>query len=213
MHYSDPMMPKKAPSPFILYAMNQREKLKSEKSTLSTKEMVKTFATQWKAMNQEQKQPFITESQRAKEKSMKARHDYLAKNPMPKSPPGPYMMFVKERSPSILSAHPEWLRNEKMKKLSEILTNDWKALSPVDKEKYTEKYRESRTSYMDDLKQWTKIQLDKLPGHIQPFARDAVESGHFKRPKEMKVIFDDLGRAVKKDEAAAKKEEAGAKTN
>jgi len=196
-------MPKRGMSAFFLFIKSRREQLKSSPSSspaLSVTERVKQFSEEWKQLSEQQKQPFVKEAEESKAKSDKARQEYLAANPIPKTPPTPYMMFVMERSSSVTSSLPEGTsQRDKLKKRSEIISTEWKAMSEEAKEKYRHKYRDARTAYDQQLKTWTQAQIDKLPEQVKNFAKEAIEGGHFKKPKEIKIVLGDLTKAAARE--------------
>jgi len=198
--YKDPMIPKRSSSAFFIFSQSRREKLKSEKSSLPITEMGKLFGQEWKQLTPEQKQPFIKQAEEEKAKSTKARQEYLAANPIPKSPPGPYMLFIQDRYSSVRSSLPDSTTpRDKIKKVGETVANEWKALSDEAKEKYRQKYHDARAAYEKQLKTWTDAQIDKMPESVKHFAKEAIEGGHFKKPKEIKIVLGDLTKAAARE--------------
>jgi len=193
-------MPKRGMSAFFLFIKSRREQLKSSPSSspaLSVTERVKQFSEEWKQLSEQQKQPFVKEAEESKAKSDKARQEYLDANPIPKPPATPYSMFLMERSSSV--AVEGTSQRDKLKKRSEIISTEWKAMSEEAKEKYRHKYRDARTAYDQQLKTWTQAQIDKLPEQVKNFAKEAIEGGHFKKPKEIKIVLGDLTKAAARE--------------
>lgn len=162
----DPAAPKSATSAQQYFVKSRREALKLAKPDLSSTELQKELADEWRDLPESQREPFIT-----KAKSDKARHSEeisnyvpdvahlkatkggkrLQKDPLrPKKPKSAYLYFMEATRNELSGANP----GIRIEALSKLIGEEWRKLTDEQKAPYIaqadadqERYREAMAGY------------------------------------------------------------------
>jgi len=190
-NYVDPAKPKKNLSPYLLYAQETRAAVKSANPTMSVTQLVSKLAQDWKAISEEQKQPYVERFKIQAEEYKKKLAEFTAANPLPKRPPTPFSAFLRTKY-AVVSAKSLQEANAIMKDASK----EWKALPENEKKKYQDEYQAKVAQYKATLSSWTDAQVNKLPQSVREFAREALDTNKFKKPREIQVLVADLAKVA-----------------
>jgi len=144
--------------------------------------------------------PYVERSKKNFEAHREAAAAFDAANPIPKRPPTVFSSFVKQQ----FAAHPEAKSLEGARGVVAAASKEWKSLPNQEKEKLKKEYQTKLAAYRANLARWTESQIDKLPQSEREFAREALKSGRFNKPREVQLLVSDLSKIanVKGGEAA-----------
>lgn len=202
----DPNAPKKWKTGYILFCVDQRDKLKSENESLSATEITSRLGAQWKSLSEKDKAKY-----EALSKKDKARYenDMSSYNPPesvageekgrrsrvkgertgPKRPLSSYMYFCQEQRDSIKTANPSMNGKEITSELGRV----WKSLSeeakiPFEAKAATDKLRfETEKSQQSGSKPETKAKATKSKAPKAPKADAAAPAKPAKATKAPKA--------------------------
>lgn len=136
----DPARPKRAMTPFLFYACEQRTILKNNGDKMTLPEQSKYIAELWKSVTDKSK--YIEQA-----KKDKARYDdEMSRYEPPKKikrPRSSYAFFMKETRATISKEHPDKNPRELMADIAKA----WKSISDADKAKYTQMAAEDKKRY------------------------------------------------------------------
>lgn len=139
----DPARPKRAMTPFLYYACEQRNILKASGDKMTLPEQSKHIAQLWKTVDD--KTPYIEQS-----KKDRARYDDEMSRYEPpkriKRPRSSYAFFMKNIREKISDEHPDKNPRELMADIAEA----WRNISDADKAKYTKMAEEDKTRYAQE---------------------------------------------------------------
>ena len=139
----DPARPKRAMTPFLYYACEQRNILKASGDKMTLPEQSKHIAQLWKTV--EDKTPYIEQA-----KKDRARYeDEMSRYEPPKRikrPRSSYAFFMKDIREKISDEHPDKNPRELMADIAKA----WKNISDADKAKYTKMAEEDKSRYAQE---------------------------------------------------------------
>lgn len=139
----DPARPKRAMTPFLYYACEQRNILKASGDKMTLPEQSKHIAQLWKTVDD--KTPYIEQS-----KKDRARYDDEMSRYEPpkriKRPRSSYAFFMKNIREKISDEHPDKNPRELMADIAEA----WRNISDADKAKYTKMAEEDKSRYAQE---------------------------------------------------------------
>lgn len=73
----DPNLPKKPKTSYMFFCDEHRNTVKVKSKTKQMGEISKTLGTMWKALSDEEKQPYVTKSEEAKEQYTEKMNNYM----------------------------------------------------------------------------------------------------------------------------------------
>ncbi len=145
----DPARPKRAMTPFLYYACEQRSILKARGDKMTLPEQSKYIARLWKVVDD--KSAYVEQSQKDRTRY----NDEMSRYEPPKRikrPRSSYAFFMKNVREKISNEHPDKNPRELMANIAEA----WKEISDTDKAIYTTMAQEDKNRYAQE-----KAQEDK----------------------------------------------------
>jgi len=143
----DPARPKRAMTPFLYYACEQRNVLKANGDKMTLPDQSRHIARLWKTVSDEDKSPYI-----AKSDTDKARYrDQMSRYEPPKRikrPRSSYAFFMKNSRQEIAANNPD----KNPRELMSYIAAAWKSISDSDKNKYNEMAEEDKKRYEEEKK-------------------------------------------------------------
>lgn len=146
----DPARPKRAMTPFLYYACEQRSVLKASGDKMTLPEQSKHIAELWKSVSDKSKYIAKAEKDRARYEDEMSRYEPPKKIKRPRSS---YAFFMKEKRKSISEQYPDKNPRELMadiaaawKNISEKEKAKYNALADEDKERYAQEKAEENDS-------------------------------------------------------------------
>jgi hypothetical protein len=197
--FVDPARPKKPLVPYILYVQENQAAVKAANKTLTITQVMSKVGQNWKALSVEQKQPYVERFEKNLKEYREAVAAFDAANPIPKRPATIFSLFVKQQ----FAAHPEAKSRDGAREVLSNASKEWKALPTKEKEKLKKEYRVHLAEYRQSLSSWTESQVDKLPQSVREFAREALKTGKFNKPREVQLLVSDLSKVATAREAEA----------
>lgn len=139
----DPARPKRAMTPFLYYACEQRNILKARGDKMTLPEQSKHIATMWKAV--EDKSIYIEQAKkdRARYEDEMSRYEPPKKIKRPRSS---YAFFMKNMREKISNENPDKNPRELMANIAAA----WKNISDTEKEKYNHMAEEDKKRYAQE---------------------------------------------------------------
>ena len=136
----DPARPKRAMTPFLYYACEQRNILKENGDKMTLPEQSKHIAELWKSVTDKSKYVAQAAKDRARYEDEMSRYEPPKKIKRPRSS---YAFFMKDTRERISREHPDKNPRELMGDIAAA----WKNISDSDKAKYTKMAEEDKTRY------------------------------------------------------------------
>ena len=141
----DPARPKRAMTPFLYYACEQRNILKTNGDKMTLPDQSRHIAQLWKNVTDAGKAKYIAQSEKDK-----ARYrDEMSRYEPPKKikrPRSSYAFFMKDMRQEIAAAHPDKNPRELMADIATV----WRTISENDKAKYNQMATEDKQRYIDE---------------------------------------------------------------
>jgi hypothetical protein len=141
----DPARPKRAMTPFLYYACEQRNILKENGDKMTLPEQSRHIAQLWKTVSDDEKAKYIAQSEKDKERY----RDEMSRYEPPKKikrPRSSYAFFMKDMRQKIATEHPEKNPRELMADIAAV----WKNISEDEKAKYNQMATEDKQRYADE---------------------------------------------------------------
>ena len=139
----DPARPKRAMTPFLYYACEQRNILKANGDKMTLPEQSKHIATLWKAVVDKSKYIAQAEKDRARYEDEMSRYEPPKKIKRPRSS---YAFFMKDTRERISREHPD----KNPRELMGSIAAEWKNISDADKAKYVQMAEEDKARYAQE---------------------------------------------------------------
>lgn len=136
----DPARPKRAMTPFLYYACEQRKVLKDRDEKLTLSEQSKLIAEQWR--NLEDKSEYERKSAQDKQRYADEMSRYVPPHRV-KRPRSSYAFFMKDHRQSIAEDHPD----KSPRELMGYIAAAWKSISADKKAHYVRLAEEDKTRY------------------------------------------------------------------
>jgi hypothetical protein len=143
----DPARPKRAMTPFLYYACEQREILKARGDKMTLPDQSRHIAHLWKSVTEEDKAKYIAQS----EKDKRRYKDEMSRYEPPKKikrPRSSYAFFMKDMRQEISEEHPD----KNPRELMGYIAQAWKNISDEDKAKYNQMAAEDKSRYEEEKK-------------------------------------------------------------
>lgn len=143
----DPARPKRAMTPFLYYACEQRTILKANGDKMTLPDQSRHIAQLWKTISDEEKAKYIeqAEKDKARYKDEMSRYEPPKKIKRPRSS---YAFFMKDMRQQIAEQNQDKNPRELMASIAEA----WKSISDEDKAKYNELAIEDKKRYEEEKK-------------------------------------------------------------
>lgn len=139
----DPARPKRAMTPFLFYACEQRNILKANGDKMTLPEQSRYIAAQWKTVTDKSK--YIEQS-----KKDRARYDDEMSRYVPPHkivrPRSSYAFFMKDARARISKEHPD----KNPRELMPFIAQAWKNISESEKQKYIDMAKEDKARYAQE---------------------------------------------------------------
>ena len=136
----DPARPKRAMTPFLYYACEQRNILKSNGDKMTLPEQSKYIAGLWRDVTDKTKYIAQAKKDRARYDDEMSRYEPPKKIKRPRSS---YAFFMKDTRASISEQYPDKNPRELMGDIAKA----WRSISDTDKEKYNRMAAEDKERY------------------------------------------------------------------
>jgi len=141
--HRDPARPKRAMTPFLYYACEQRTILKARGDKMTLPEQSKHIAHLWKVVTDKSKYEAKSSTDRARYEDEMSRYDPPKKIKRPRSS---YAFFMKDTRGRISEEHP----NKNPRELMGDIAAAWRNISDSDKVKYTNMATEDKARYSQE---------------------------------------------------------------
>lgn len=143
----DPARPKRAMTPFLYYACEQRNILKANGEQMTLPEQSRHIAQLWKNVTDEDKAKYIAQADqdKARYKDEMSRYEPPKRIKRPRSS---YAFFMKAIRQEIAESNPDKNPRELMADIAAA----WKNISDSDKDKYNEMAKEDKKRYEEEKK-------------------------------------------------------------
>jgi hypothetical protein len=139
----DPARPKRAMTPFLYYACEQRNILKANGDKMTLPEQSKHIAQLWKAVTDKSKYIAQASKDRARYEDEMSRYEPPKKIKRPRSS---YAFFMKDTRARISKNHPE----KNPRELMGDIASAWRNISDSDKAKYNNMATEDKARYQQE---------------------------------------------------------------
>ena len=143
----DPARPKRAMTPFLYYACEQRNILKENGEKMTLADQSRYIASLWKDVTDEGKAKYVAQSDVDKQRY----RDQMSRYEPPtkvKRPRSSYAFFMKCMRKEIAEANP----GKNPRELMGDIAIAWKGISTTEKEKYNQMAVEDKLRYEDEKK-------------------------------------------------------------
>lgn len=156
----DPNAPKRPNTSYIIYSMEQRNKIKQQYPELSTTDILKKLGESWNSLTAQDKKQYENLAKKDKERYENEMKSYVPSESFeqkttrkkkadgPKHPLTAYMFFCLEKRDSVKKEFPDL----KDKDITRELANKWKSLSDEQKSPYSAKQAQDKKRYEDEKK-------------------------------------------------------------
>ena len=141
----DPARPKRAMTPFLFYACEQRAILKENGDKMTLPEQSRHIANLWKSVSEKDRSKYIEKAEKDKERY----RDEMSRYEPPKKikrPRSSYAFFMKDIREKIASENPDKNPRELMADIASV----WKNISSDEKAKYEQMAKEDKARYEDE---------------------------------------------------------------
>ena len=139
----DPARPKRAMTPFLFFACEQRLVLKDRGDKMTLPEQSRHIAHQWKSVTDKSKYEALSAKDRARYNDEMSR--YVPPHRI-KRPRSSYAFFMRDARARISQAHPDANPRE----LMPFIAAEWKSISDSDKLVYTQMATDDKKRYADE---------------------------------------------------------------
>lgn len=147
--------PKRPMSAFFSYCAEHRANYIARNPEATTTEIASKLGEAWRSLSDYEKQPYVDEYQRAKEKYLQEKAEFEKSLP-PKKPLVPYFLFAEEARSKLRQEQPNLTFGE----MGSLIGERWNALSSEEKAHYQQKYEENKAKWQQEKDQ--KLQNFKL---------------------------------------------------
>lgn len=143
----DPARPKRAMTPFLYYACEQRNILKENGEKMTLPDQSRHIARLWKAVSDQDKAKYIAQADvdKARYRDQMSRYEPPKKIKRPRSS---YAFFMKDMRQKIATEHPEKNPRELMADIAAV----WRKITDQDKGKYVQMATEDKVRYEEEKK-------------------------------------------------------------
>ena len=141
----DPARPKRAMTPFLYYACEQRNILKHNGEKMTLPDQSRHIAQLWKSVSEEEKAKYVAQSEVDKQRY----RDQMSRYEPPKKikrPRSSYAFFMKATRQEIAEQYPD----KNPRELMGFIAQAWKNISDEEKKKYTLMATEDKTRYTEE---------------------------------------------------------------
>lgn len=144
----DPARPKRAMTPFLYFACEQRAILKSKGEKMTLPDQSRHIATLWKAVAEKDRTVYIAQAEKDKERyrDQMSRYDPPKKIKRPRSS---YAFFMKDIRQTIAAENPDKNPRELMADIAAV----WKNISDDEKSKYEQMAKQDKVRYEQEKAQ------------------------------------------------------------
>lgn len=139
----DPARPKRAMTPFLYYACEQRNILKARGDKMTLPQQSKHIAQLWKSVTDKTKYVEQAKEDRARYEDEMSRYVPPKKIKRPRSS---YAFFMKDKRDEISEKHPEKNPRQLMGEIASV----WRSISEEEKGKYTKLAEEDKARYQQE---------------------------------------------------------------
>ena len=165
----DPNKPKRATTAFFAYANEIRNAVREEHPTAKMGDVSKIIGERWRAMDSEEKAPYLAIAAEDKERYDREMENYeppedlddddddqpqrkkKKKDPnAPKRASSAYLFFSNDVRPEVRREHPDLSMGE----LSKIIGARWRGMGAEDKEQYEDKANEDKERYPREMEEY-----------------------------------------------------------
>jgi high mobility group protein B2 len=141
----DPLRPKRAMTPFLYYACEQRALLKEQGRKMSLTEQSRFIADRWKVVADKTLYEQRSEKDRTRYRAEMSTYTPPYKIKRPRSS---YAFFMRDMRSDIARQHPDKTPRELMSNVAAA----WKTIDKKTKDKYITMAEEDKTRYMEEKK-------------------------------------------------------------
>lgn len=141
----DPARPKRAMTPFLFYACEQRAILKEKGDKMTLPEQSRHIASLWKAVAEKDRTKYVQQAEKDKERYRNEMSRYEPPKKI-KRPRSSYAFFMKDIREKIASENPDKNPRELMADIASV----WKNISSDEKAKYEQMAKEDKARYEDE---------------------------------------------------------------
>eukprot|EP00730_Choanoeca_flexa_P014495 TRINITY_DN6360_c0_g1_i2.p1 TRINITY_DN6360_c0_g1~~TRINITY_DN6360_c0_g1_i2.p1 ORF type:complete len:255 (+),score=85.39 TRINITY_DN6360_c0_g1_i2:91-855(+) len=133
---SSALASKRPPTAYILFSMENRDKVANEIGSDKVGDIGKRMGELWRSLDEDDKEPYIREYQ---ERMQEYREELDSKDKPPVNPKSPYVMFLRAQGPDM-----------DVTKMGTV----WKKLSKAEKENFASQFAEAKEEYEQELEVW-----------------------------------------------------------
>ena len=171
--------PKRPSSAYFFYCQEERKNLLKAYPTMLVPELQKKLGEQWRALTDEEKEPFKEKHRLAWEKYKIEKDQFVATLP-PKKPSGPFVDFINTQKDRLVEMNNG--KKLQMQELTQLCVEEWKNLDENTKLRYNlrhkEKIDEWIKAYNDidvkEMKDLMKMKQDMLEAKSLAYERTKI---------------------------------------
>lgn len=143
----DPARPKRAMTPFLYYACEQRNILKENGEKMTLPDQSRHIASLWKSVSDEDRAKYIAQAEvdKARYRDEMSRYEPPKKIKRPRSS---YAFFMKDMRQKIATEHPDKNPRELMADIAAV----WRKITDEDKARYNQMATEDKLRYEEEKK-------------------------------------------------------------
>lgn len=139
----DPARPKRAMTPFLYFACEQRKILKETEQKMTLPEQSRRIAELWKEVDDKSK--YIEQAEEDRERYREQMSRYVPPKKI-KRPRSSYAFFMRDVRGRVAAASPDKTPRELMGDIAAA----WKSISDEERERYSEMARKDKQRYADE---------------------------------------------------------------
>ncbi|KAL3229190.1 DNA binding [Nakaseomyces bracarensis] len=147
--------PKRPLSAFFSYCAEHRANYIAQNPEAPTTVIASKLGEAWRSLSDYEKQPYIEQYQKAREKYLEEKAEFEKSLP-PKKPLVPFFLFAEEVRMQLKDEQPDLSFGE----MASLIGERWKALSNEEKNHYKQKFQENKEKWLQEKEQ--KLQNFKL---------------------------------------------------
>lgn len=159
----DPNAPKRAASAYILFAIDERKKIKKDTPDLANKQIIVEIGQRWQALSSTKKSKYERQHEKEVQRYQKEMANYVVPEEFkskaqkrreragPKRPKSAYICFCGEERQRVKAKHPEMSSSEIVSELG----RRWKALSDKKKAPFVRMAEDDKARYTEEVESMT----------------------------------------------------------
>jgi hypothetical protein len=138
----------RAKSAYQYYVSDKMHDVKEHHPDMKLPDLTREVAKQWKQCSDEEKQPYVDQSNEDKAKKEDERKK--EKSDKPKRPTTAYLIFSNDNRDSIKEKNP----NMKVTDIAKVLGGMWREMGDDEKQPYVDRAEQEKERYHRELKEW-----------------------------------------------------------